>query len=323
MILKKKTIFLYIIFFSYLLLIYLKNYTFCNVYYGKCSLVAPFGGDLLRYLNNHYYTPIGGHYGFSLYLIFLIIQPWLKFEFFLLTFLLTFYVVLFFCGLKLLRNNTLWKLIPFLLIVILYPFYEGYSSIALKQGLGMIFMLMSIFFVKRIFSFSSCFFILAAIMSHYVFLLVYFILYIAKFFSIKFSTILFLLCTSLYLIGFNSFLFEWVIQTFEPIYTAEYDETWLRTTTEIRYLFVLFSFLPFFAFQIIQFKNLINRNSILKNLYKFHLLYCSFVFLFFSEYFYLNRFLEIAWLFYPLYLLILLNITKISFKVVKNPKKIP
>ena len=96
---------------------------------------------------------------------------------------------------------------------------------------------------------------------------------------------------------------------------AEYDETWLRTSTEIRYLFVLFSFLPFFAFQIIQFKNLINRNSILKNLYKFHLLYCSCIFLFFSEYFYLNRFLEIVWLFYPLYLLTLLNITKISLKL--------
>ena len=321
--LKKKIVFLYIIFFSYLLLIYLKNYTFCNVYYGKCSLVAPFGGDLLRYLNAHYYSEIKGHYGFSLYLIFLIVHPWLKFKFFLLTFLLTFYVVLFFCGLKLLRNNALSKFIPYLLIVILYPSYEGYSSIALKQGLGMIFMLMSIFFVKRIFSFSSCLFILAAIMSHYVFLLVYFILYITKFFSIKFSTIMFLLCTSLYLVGFNDFLFEWVIQIFEPVYKAEYDATWLRTSNETKYLFVLFSSLPLFAFQITQFKNLINRNSILKNLYKFHLLYCSCIFLFFSEYFYLNRFLEIAWLFYPLYLLTLLNITKISFKVVKNPKKNP
>ena len=321
--LKKKVVFLFIIFLSFLLLIYLKNYTFCNVYYGKCSLVAPYGGDILRYLNAHYYTPIAGHYGFSLYLIFLIVHPWLQYKFFLLTFLSTFYVVLFFCGLKLLRNNTLWKLIPFLLIVILYPFYEGYSSIALKQGLGMIFMLISIFFVKKIFSLSSCLFILAAIMSHYVFLLVYFILYIVKFFSIRFCIIIFLLCTFSYLIGLNNFLFEWVIQEFEHIYEDQYQETWLRTTTEVKYLFVLFSFLPLFAFQIIQFKNLINRNSILKNLYKFHLLYCSFVFLFFSEYFYLNRFLEIAWLFYPLYLLILLNITKISFKVVKNPKKIP
>jgi hypothetical protein len=321
--LKKKIIFLYIIFFSYLLLIYLKNYTFCNIYYGKCSLVTPYGGDILRYLNAHYYTPITNHYGFSLYLTFLIVHPWLKFKFFLLTYLLTFYVVLFFCGLKLLRNNNLWKFIPYLLIVIFYPSYEGYSSIALKQGLGMIFMLMSIFFVKRIFSFASCLFILAAIMSHYVFLLVYFILYIVKFFSIRFFTIIFLLCTFSYLIGLNNFLFEWVIQTFEHIHKDQYQETWLRTTTEVKYLFVLFSFLPLFAFQIIQFKKLISRNSILKNLYKFHLLYCSCIFLFFAEYFYLNRFLEIAWLFYPLYLLTLFNITKISFKVVKNPKKIP
>ena len=321
--LKKKIIFLYIIFFSYLLLIYLKNYTFCNIYYGKCSLVTPYGGDILRYLNAHYYTPITNHYGFSLYLTFLIVHPWLKFKFFLLTYLLTFYVVLFFCGLKLLRNNNLWKFIPYLSIVIFYPFYEGYSSIALKQGLGMIFMLMSIFFVKRIFSFASCLFILAAIMSHYVFLLVYFILYIVKFFSIRFFTIIFLLCTFSYLIGLNNFLFEWVIQTFEHIHKDQYQETWLRTTTEVKYLFVLFSFLPLFAFQIIQFKKLISRNSILKNLYKFHLLYCSCIFLFFAEYFYLNRFLEIAWLFYPLYLLTLFNITKISFKVIKNPKKIP
>ena len=315
MILKKKTIFLYIIFFSYLLLIYLKNYTFCNAYYGKCSLVAPFGGDLLKYLNAHYYTPIGGHYGFSLYLIFLIVHPLMKFKFFLLIYLLSFYIVLFFCGLKLLRDNALWKFILYLLIVILYPFYEGYSSIALKQGLGMIFMLMSIFFVKRIFSFASCFFILVSIMSHYVFLLVYFILYIVKFFSIRIFTILFLLCTSSYMMGLNDFLFATVIEIFEPIYEDQYHETWLRTTTEIRYLFVLFSFLPLFAFQIIQFKNLINRNTILKNLYKFHLLYCSCIFLFFSEYFYLNRFLEIVWLFYPLYLLTLLNITKISLKL--------
>ena len=321
--LKKKNVFLFIIFFSFLLLIYLKNYTFCNVYYGKCSLIAPYGGDILRYLNAHYFSPIANHYGFSLYLIFLIVHPWLKFKFFLLTYLLTFYVVLFLCGLKLLRNNALWKFILYLLIVILYPSYEGYSSIALKQGLGMIFMLMSIFFVKRIFSFASCLFILAAIMSHYVFLLVYFILYIVKFFSIRFFTIIFLLCTFSYLIGLNNFLFEWVIQTFEHIHKDQYQETWLRTTTEVKYLFVLFSFFPLFAFQIIQFKKLISRNSILKNLYKFHLLYCSCIFLFFAEYFYLNRFLEIAWLFYPLYLLTLFNITKISFKVIKNPKKIP
>ena len=78
--LKKKNIFLFIIFFSYLLLIYLKNYTFCNVYYGKCSLIEPFGGDLLKYLNGHYSSPIAGHYGFSLYLIFLIVhskQNWI------------------------------------------------------------------------------------------------------------------------------------------------------------------------------------------------------------------------------------------------------
>ena len=316
--LKKKIIFLYIIFFSYLLLIYLKNYTFCNVYYGKCSLIGPFGGDLLKYLNAHYYTPIGGHYGFSLYLIFLIVHPWMKFKFFLLIYLLTFYIVLFFCGLKLLRNNALWKFILYLLIVILYPFYEGYSSIALKQGLGMIFMLMSIFFVKRIFSFASCFFILVSIMCHYVFLLVYFILYIVNFFSIRIVTILFLLCTSSYMMGLNDFIFAMVIEIFEPIYEDQYHETWLRTTTEIKYLFVLFSFLPLFAFQIIQFKNFINRNTILKNLYKFHLLYCSCIFLFFSEYFYLNRFLEIVWLFYPLYLLALLNITKIDFKSLKK-----
>jgi hypothetical protein len=118
--------------------------------------------------------------------------------------------------------------------------------------------------------------------------------------------------------GLNDFIFAMVIEIFEPIYEDQYHETWLRTTTEIKYLFVLFSFLPLFAFQIIQFKNFINRNTILKNLYKFHLLYCSCIFLFFSEYFYLNRFLEIVWLFYPLYLLALLNITKIDFKSLKK-----
>ena len=316
--LKKKNIFLFIIFFSYLLLIYLKNYTFCNVYYGKCSLIEPFGGDLLKYLNGHYSSPIAGHYGFSLYLIFLIVHPWLKYKFFLLIYLLTFYVVLFFCGLKLLRNNNLWKFILYLSIVILYPTYEGYSSIALKQGLGMIFFLMSIFLVKRIFSFESCFFILASIMCHYVFLLVYFILYIVKFFSIKTLTCIFLLITSFYLLELNGFLFKTVIQIFEPMYTNQYHETWLRITDEVKYSFVLFSYIPLFFFQIIQFKITIDKNFILRKIYKFHLLYCSCIFLFFSEFYYLNRFLEISWLFYPLYLLVLLNIIKIDFKKFKK-----
>ena len=144
---KKNNFYLFIFFFVYLSIIYLKNFVFCDLYFGKC-IEEPYGGDLKRYLNGHYNDQIANHYGFSLYLIFYWVHSWLKFQNFLIIFQLTFYSVIFFSGLKFLNNYSPWKFIIFTFVVIYYPLYEGYSIIALKQGLGIIFMLSSIFLIK-------------------------------------------------------------------------------------------------------------------------------------------------------------------------------
>lgn len=314
---KKNNFYLLIFFFAYLLIIYSKNFIFCDLYYGKC-IGEPYGGDLGRYHHGHYNDTIASHYGFSLYLVFNWVHSWLKFQYFLIIFQLIFYTVFFFSGLKFLKNFSLWKFIIFVFVIIFYPIYEGYSSIALKQGLGIIFMISSIFLVKKIYSFKSLFLILASIMSHYVFLLFYFVLYISKFFSIKILTYLFIFCVLGYIFSLNGILFDYVVEIFEPMYDAMYHETWLRKNSEVKYSFVFFSFFPLLLFLNIKFNTYASKDFLFKMFYKFHLLYCAIIFLFFSEFYYINRFLALSWIFYPFYLLTFLNITKFNFKVIKK-----
>ncbi len=316
---KKNNFYFLIFFFAYLSIIYLKNFIFCDLYFGKC-IEEPYGGDLRRYLKGHYNDIIVHHSGFSLYLIFYWVHSWLKFQYFLIIFQLTFYSVIFFSGLQFLKNFSLGKFTIFTFIIIFYPLYEGYSIIALKQGLGIIFMISSIFLVKKIYSFKSFFLMLASIMSHYVFLLFYLVLYISKFFSIKFLTYFFIFCILGYIFRLNGFLFYYVIELIEPLHKSLYNETWFRINSEVKYSIVAFSFFPLLLYQNIKFRTYADKEFLFKMLYKFHLLFCAIIFLFFSEFYYINRFLVISWIFYPFYLLNFLNITKFNFKTIKkNP----
>ena len=85
-------------------------------------------------------------------------------------------------------------------------------------------------------------------MSHYVFLLFYFVLYISKFFSIKILTYLFVFCVLGYIFKLNGILFYYVIEYFEPLHQSMYHETWLRINPEVKYSFVAFSFFSFTTF---------------------------------------------------------------------------
>ena len=184
MIIKKTNIKLLFLFFIFLLILFLKNNVFCFDFFNNC-LQEPFGGDLKKYSENHYNKKIGnikGH-GLSLFLTFSLTNSWLTFKNYLILFQLVFYSVLFFSGLKLFERISFLKFNCFVLILIFYPIYDGYSTVALKQGLGMIFMLPSIFLVKETFSFKSWLLIIASILSHYVFLLFYFVFYVKNFFQ--------------------------------------------------------------------------------------------------------------------------------------------
>jgi hypothetical protein len=318
MIFKKKSIILCLLFFSYLILIYLKNYTFCDIYFGKC-INEPYGGDLKRY-SNHYYgnESIVTYYGYTLYIIFLKLGSWLDFKYFILIFQLTFYAVLFFCGLRLFKKHNLLKFNFFLLILLFFPTYEGYSSLALKQGMGMMFMLLQIFFVKRQLSIISLFLLLASIFSHFVFLIFYLIFYTSRYFSIKFLQIIFLVSILFYILGNNGFFFNLIVSFIEYFSSTLSNKTNLRISDDYNLTFVIFSLLPFLFYQISVFRKYINESFFIKKIYKFHLLYSFFIYLFFSNYYYINRFLEISWLFYPFYLLILFETTKLNFKNLKK-----
>lgn len=317
MTIKKTNVKFFFLFFIFLLIVYLKNKVFCFDFFDNCTL-EPFGGDLRRYLNNHYYNEIGSSvHGYVLYLTFNLTNSWLTFANYLLLFQLVFYSVLFFSALKLFERISFLKFNYFVLIIIFYPIYDGYSSIALKQGLGMIFMLSSLFLVKKTFSFKSWWLIIASIMSHFVFLIFYFAFYISKFFSIRILTNLFLVSIIGYILQFNGFMFELIVENFEPLYKSPYAVTWLRQNEEVKYFFVIFSLLPLFFFQIKQFKNFINKKIFFTKIYKFHLLFSAIIFFFFSEFFYINRFLSLTWIFYPFYLLILIDITKLNYKFSK------
>ncbi len=308
------------VFFVFMSLIYLKNQVFCYDFFGNC-VQEPFGGDLKRYVDNHYNNSINSIHGLALFLTFSLTHSWLEFKNFLILFQLVFYAVLFFSGLRLFEKISFLKFNLFLFLIIFFPIYDGYSSIGLKQGLGIIFMLSSIFLVKKMFSFKSWCLIIPSIMSHYGFILFYFVFYISKFFSIKSLTILFLFSVIGYIFQLNGFLFYLVVEIFETMQKSLYVETWLRFNNEVNYFNVFFSFLPLLFFKNRQFRNFINKEIFFRKIYKFHLLFSSIIFLFFSEFYYINRFLSLTWVFYPFYLLIFIDISKLNYKFLNIKKQ--
>ncbi len=315
MTIEKKNLDLFFTIIFFLILILGKNYFFCE-YFSDCSLTQEnYGGDLKKYLRNYYSGVIVNYFSIVLYLVFKVTHSWINFEWFLILFQLTFYSIIFFSGTNFIKNNQLWKFTIFIIVVLFYPFYDGYSSFLLKQGMGMIFLFVSIFLVKKIFSYSSFFFILLSIFSHYIFLLVYLVFYISKFFSLKFLTFIFLISISIYMLEINN---AWYITNIKFLYNLDVffipEKILSKFNQETKFRFILFSSLPLFFLLIIQFKNVIDKNKILENLYKFHLLYSSIVYLFFSEFYYIDRFLSLTWIFYPFYLLAFLTVFRLNYK---------
>ena len=315
MTINKNKFILFCLFFTFLFLIFLKNQVLCFAFFQNCT-PQPFGGDLGRYQDNHYNNSIEGSiHGFTLSLIFYLTSKFIEFKDFITLYRLVFYAVIFLSGLKLLKDNSFLKFYLFLLVVFFYPFYDGYSSIGLKQGLGMIFMISSIFLVKKIYSIKSWSLIIASILSHYSLFLFYIIFYISKFFSMRFLIYLFLFSILGYISELNGFLFHLVVEIFEPMHQSLYTKTWLRFSDKIQFSYVIFSSIPLLFLSITKFKNFIVNDYVFNNLYKFHFLYCAIIFLFFSEFYYINRFLALSWILYPFYLLIFLNILNLRKKL--------
>jgi hypothetical protein len=313
MILQKKFINLFFILLFLLIFIILKNYPFCDIF-SDCSLTQEiYGGDLSKYVKHYYSNVIINNYNIGTYVIFKLFHTWASFGVFLIIFQLSFYSVIFFSAVNLTENENLTKFSYFTLIVAFYPFYDGYSSIAIKQGLGMIFLFASLFLVKRVFSLTSCIFIILAILNHLVFLLFYLIFWISRFFSLKFLTILYFLVITIYLTNIND---PWYAISINFLYNLDLffiaDEILSSFNPETKLRFVLFSSLPLFSLLIPKFKKLVNENELLKNLYQYHFLYSSTVYLILSEFFYIDRFLSLTWIFYPFYLLYLLRIVKFN-----------
>ena len=199
----------------------------------------------------------------------------------------------------------------FLFIVILYPFFVGYATHIPTQGLGFIFTFIGIFIVRRLYSYLSIFFIILSIFSHYVFFLMHGIFYISRFFSLRFLIIIFFLSILIYSFNFNDKWFPFIInyvESFNLFFVPDNGLNKLNPDSKIR--FVLFTSLPLIFLILGQFRKFLDNNLILKNLYKFHLLYSSVIFLFLSEFFYIDRFLSVTWLFYPFYFLFMLRMVK-------------
>ena len=308
MTIKKRNFYLFILFCIFILLVYLKSFVFCDLFINKC-LEEPYGGDLRRYFKHHYNDLIGDYYGLTLYIVFYLINSWLEFENFLILFKLIFYSILFLSGVKLFKEISLWKFNLFLFLIFFYPVYNDYSSVGLKQGLGMIFMLSTLFLFKNVFSFKSCLLILASIMSHYVFALFYLIFFICRFFSNRFVTLIFLLSTSFYILSYfirtEDFFFEIIEKYLSSL-------IWVRFTNEINYFYLIVSFFPLFLTQIRQFEKFLKKNYLLNDLFKTHLLYSSVVYFVFTDYYYIERLLAVSWIIYPYYVLSLLKITKLK-----------
>ena len=302
---KKKTLIILLSFISYLIIIFLKNYFFCDIFFGEC-FNEPYTGDLKIYNVHFKLNSINGYNGTLLDLIFILTNSWLSFKFFLIFFNLIFYSVIFFCCLILSQNKSLWKTMFIILVVIFYPFYEGYSSFGLQQGLGIIFMFISIFLVKKKYSFLWFLFALLSVLSHFIFLLFYIIFFFLKFFNVRSLIFLFLVSIFLYIFGITKFLSIIEIVNTLTNSTLFVNDTILDDIViKIRFDFILFSSLPLFCYYVPQFKKVFNNDHLIKSLFKFHLLFSTAIYLFFSEYYYINRVLSISWLLYPFYFYIL------------------
>lgn len=317
MIVKKKKFNLFLLLLSLLICIILKNYFICEYYFGHCVGLDGAGGDLQIYASHFNQGYVVVSYTSLIYVIFFLFQFLKSFEVFHLIFIQIFYIVIFFSGLKLLTKEYLWKYAVFIILVSIYPIYEGYSVNALKQGLGVIFMLLSIFIVKRVFSFNSWCLIIASSLSHYVFVLFYIIFYLSRFFSLKNLNIIFLLSSLIYLSKISDFFYIHVTKIINYInffFVNDLEDLifYVEPINEVKIKFILFSSLPTITLQIYKLKKYINKNYLITNLYKFHLLYSSFVYLFFSNYYYLDRFLSVSWIFYPFYFLYLFDVLKFN-----------
>ncbi len=315
MILKKKDLNLFIILIVLLFFVLVKNYLLCDIF-SDCSLTQEkYGGDLSKYYRNYTSNAVINYNGATIYLIFKYIHSWISFEFFLILYQLIFYIIIFSCGISIVKDYNLWKFILFTLVILFYPFYDGYSSFLLKQGTGTIFLLISLFLVKKVFSFSSFLFIIFSILSHYIFLLFYIIFYLIRFFSLKFLILIFIISFLVYSFGINDALY---LMNINFIYNLDLffvpEDVFSKLNQEDKLRFILFSSLPLFSLLVIQCRNVIYKNKFLKDLYKFHFLYSSLVYLLFSEFYYIDRFLSVTWMFYPFYFLAFLSIFKINFK---------
>ena len=313
MILKKKFIIFFFVFIILLFWIFLKNYTLCNIF-SDCSLTQDeYGGDLSKYVIHYYSNTIVNYYNIAPYVVFKFFHTWVSFEAFLFIFLMSFYSIIFFSGLNSIENKNQLKFLFFILIVAFYPFYDGYSTFAIKQGLGVIFLFVNFFLVKKVFSFTSWIFIILAILSHLVFLFFYLIFWISRYFSLKFLIFIYLLAITIYCLNIND---TWFLNNINILYNLDLffvaDDILSKFNSETKLRFVIFSSLPLFTFLIPRFKKLVYENKLLKNLYQQHFLYSSTVYLFISEFYYIDRFLSLTWMFYPFYFLYLLRIVKFN-----------
>ena len=321
MISQKKFIDLSIILFFFLFLIMLKNYLLCDIF-SDCSLMQEkfIHGDLSKYILHYNSGRIVNQYNIGAYSVFKLFHTWVSFKFFLIIFQLSFYSIIFFSALNSIENENLLKFFFFTLVVAFYPFYDGYSAFSLKQGLGMIFLFISIFLVKRVFSLISCIFIIFSILSHYVFLTFYLTFFISRYFSLKLLIFLYLLTVPIYSLNIND---SWYLATIGILYDMNlffvHENLLSKFYSESKLRFILFSSLPLLSFLIPGFKKLLHENELLKNLYQCHFLHSSIIYLFLSEFFYIDRFLSLTWIFYPFYFLYILRLVKFN-KTWNKPK---
>lgn len=271
-----------------------------------------FQGDLLIYSNHYKNNSIPSYYGLTLYMSFKLFNSWLAFSYFLLIYLIVFYTTIFVCSLKLFDPSSNVKYILFAIILASYPFYTGYAAFVLKQGLGMIFMLIHIFYVKKQFSILSILIMLLAIFSHYIFILFFIIFYYSKFFNLRVLIFLMLFSIFIYIFNFKLFSYQNLALYLENNFNFIGEDILINTFEGVKIKFAIYSLLPLLALQVKQFKNTINENIILNKIIKFHFLYSALIYIFFSDYYYLDRFLSLTWILYPFYLIPFFN--KVFFK---------
>ena len=319
MILQKKSrnIDVFILLCIFLIFIIIKYYFLCDLF-SDCNLAQiEYGGDLGKYEIRYYASSISLSAlkvadSSVLVILFFLFKDIIDFSNFLLIYLVTFYATVFFSAAKFFEEYSFSRFFIFLFIVLLFPFYQNYATHIPGQGLGIIFTFISILIVKRLYSFSSYFFIILSILSHYVFILVHLVFYISRFFSFKVLSYIFLVSIFIYSFNINDNWFLNIIsnlKSYDLFFVPEKGFRKIYPETKIR--FVLFTILPLIFPIFTQFKKILYENLLLKNLYKFHLLYSSAVYLLLSEYFYIDRFLSATWIFYPFYFLVMLRLVKL------------